>query len=119
LRKRGLLNRFLWYCVRRSKLLPEGGALDPASLADFSRRVAKAVSEAQRLSRLHWSPFTREVWRNVYPALSAARPGLLGAVISRAEAQTVRLAVIYAALRGSNEISPEDLTAALAAWNYC
>ena len=37
----GLANRFLWLCVRRSKCLPEGGALHEV---DFAPIVAKFTS---------------------------------------------------------------------------
>jgi hypothetical protein len=43
-------------------------------------------------------------WATVYGALSASQPGLLGAVTARAEAQTIRLALIYALLDGTAEI---------------
>ena len=36
------------------------------------------------------------------PALSADRPGLLGAILGRAEAQVLRMALIYALLDGRN-----------------
>src|SRR4028119_1185570 len=41
----------------------------------------------------------REVWGEVYGRLTADRPGLLGAVTSRAEAQVTRLSLLYADLR--------------------
>ena len=40
----------------------------------------------------------------VYPALSEGRPGLLGSVIARAEAQVMRLALVYAVLDRSESI---------------
>lgn len=54
----------------------------------------------------------------MYPTLSAGRPGLLGALIARAEAQTMRLAALYALLDRAAEIRPEHLFAALALWQY-
>src|SRR5262249_19206864 len=45
-------------------------------------------------------------------------PGLLGATISRAEAQVMRLACIYALLDMPNLIRVEHLHAALALWDY-
>jgi hypothetical protein len=54
----------------------------------------------------------------VYPELSEGRPGLLGAVVSRAEAQTMRLAMLYALLDCSRVIEPVHLRAALALWEY-
>jgi hypothetical protein len=43
----------------------------------------------------------------------------LGAVVARAEAQTIRLALLYALLDGNNEIDVVHLRAALAVWGYC
>jgi hypothetical protein len=57
-----------------------------------------------------------ERWIDVYLELSAERPGLAGAATARAEAHTVRLAVIYALLDLSEQICPEHLEAALAVW---
>jgi hypothetical protein len=61
----------------------------------------------------------RRVWQEVYSALSAEQPGLLGAVTARAEAQTVRLALLYALLDGNDEIGEPHLRAAIAVWEYC
>jgi len=59
------------------------------------------------------------LWASVYGSLSAAQPGLLGAVTSRAESQVIRLALIYALLDGAGEIDKPHLTAGLALWEYC
>jgi hypothetical protein len=50
----GFFNRFLWYCVRRSKELPEGGLVDSAKLEGFIHKIATAIAKAKSLSRLHW-----------------------------------------------------------------
>jgi len=50
--------------------------------------------------------------------LSEGLLGLLGAVTSRAEAQVVRLALLYALLYQSSVIQPAHLKAALAIWEY-
>ncbi len=49
-----------------------------------------------------------------FPALSEGKPGLLGAIIGRAEAQAVRLAMLYALLDQRTAIGLEHLRAALA-----
>jgi hypothetical protein len=61
----------------------------------------------------------KATWTEVYGALSAGQAGLIGAVTARAEAQTVRLALIYALLDGAAEIDEQHLRAALAVWEYC
>jgi hypothetical protein len=60
----------------------------------------------------------RALWAEVYPSLSAGHLGLLGAVTARAEAQALRLAMIYALLDCSSYITLPHLNAALAAWRY-
>lgn len=55
---------------------------------------------------------------SVYRELSADQPGLAGAATARAEAHTVRLALIYALLDLSERICLEHLEAALAVWRY-
>jgi hypothetical protein len=58
------------------------------------------------------------LWIAVYPKLSEGKRGLLGGVLSRAEAHTMRLACIYALLDKATEIRRVHLTAALALWEY-
>ena len=43
----GLGNRFFWVCVKRSKLLPFGGELDPAALHGVKERVTRALAFAR------------------------------------------------------------------------
>jgi Bifunctional DNA primase/polymerase, N-terminal/Primase C terminal 1 (PriCT-1)/Protein of unknown function (DUF3987) len=114
----GFGNRFLWICVRRTKLLPEGGHLDPTELKAYGLRVGEALAFARSVGELHRDAAARELWFAVYEKLSAGEPGLYGAVTSRAEAQTMRLAVLYALLDRCSEIRREHLEAALAFWTY-
>jgi hypothetical protein len=58
------------------------------------------------------------IWHKVYPALSEGMPGLLGAVTSRSEAQTIRVALVYCLLDGADTMTAEHLRAALAVWEY-
>ena len=44
---------------------------------------------------------------------------MLGAITQRGEAQTTRLALLYALLDGSEQIKLVHLRAALALWKYC
>ena len=115
----GFANRFLWVCVRRSKLLPEGGTARQKDFADITDKFGQAVRFAQSAERLQRDEPTRERWLCVYEALSADKPGLLGAVTSRSEAQVTRLSLVYALLDSSPVIRLPHLEAALAAWHYC
>ena len=60
----------------------------------------------------------RDLWHYVYPRLSGGRPGLLGAVTARAEAQVMRLAGLYAAGDMSYVVGRSHLAAALEVWRY-
>ncbi|MBI3286716.1 MAG: hypothetical protein HYZ68_01580, partial [Chloroflexi bacterium] len=41
-------------------------------------------------------PQAAELWRAIYADLSSPRPGLVGAILGRAEPQVMRLACLYA-----------------------
>jgi len=115
----GFANRFLWVCVRRSKVLPDGGRLHEVDMAPFIRRLRAAVEFARSVGELRRDEEARAIWHEVYPELSEGKPGLLGAVIARAEAQVMRLACLYAVLDMSTVVRREHLLAALAVWDYC
>ena len=116
----GFANRFLWLCVRRGQVLPDGGRIDSVDLDPIIRGVADAVAYARTLGAVEVvrDDSARRLWHEVYEDLSAGRPGLLGAVTSRAEAQVMRLALVYALLDCSATISRPHLEAALAVWRY-
>lgn len=57
-------------------------------------------------------------WESIYPDLSQEHTGLAGSIINRAEAQTLRLALVYALLDGQGAIGESHLKAALAMWQY-
>ena len=115
----GFCNRFLWLCVRRSKALPEGGHFNEAAMAPITQRLSRAVNFGRGAGELKRDEGARASWQAVYPELSEGKPGLLGAVISRAEAQVMRLASLYALQDMSYVVTQDHLTAALALWEYC
>jgi hypothetical protein len=115
----GYANRFLFACVRRAQLLPHGGDLDDSAVRELAIRVRERITQARKVSRVVMAAGARELWEHAYETLSHSKPGLLGAILGRAEAQTVRLALIYALLDGSDQIGVEHLNAALSVWSYC
>lgn len=115
----GFGNRFLWLCVRRSKCLPEGGRIEEVSFNPLVECLHRALEFAKPVGEIKRDDEAREIWFKVYPELSKGKPGLLGAVTSRAEAQVMRLACLYALLDMSYFIAPKHLKAALALWEYC
>jgi hypothetical protein len=116
----GFANRILWMAVRRSKALPDGGRVDERDIDRLARSVRVALDHARRLGRpLTRTPAARDVWHACYAQLSDGRPGMLGAITSRAEAQVLRLSVLYAALDRANAVDEPHLRAALAVWRRC
>jgi hypothetical protein len=114
----GYANRHLFLCVRRSKFLPHGGSLSEAEVDALARQVREALQAARRCTRVERDPEANQMWEAVYPALTADRPGMLGAITARAEAQVLRISLIYALLNGSSVIQRAHLEAALALWQY-
>ena len=112
----GFGNRFLWAFVKRSKCLPDGGSVD---LSGLQKEIGNVVAKAKDIGRMTRSKEAAELWRQVYPILGSEKSGIWDAVTSRAEAQVVRLSILYALLDGSAVIEVNHLKAALAVWDYC
>jgi hypothetical protein len=116
----GFANRFLVGCARRSKILPDGGALPEREACALNKKITAAVEFGRRVGEMRRSSEAREIWKAVYPELSREdEPGLFGALIARAEAHVLRLAMVYALLGQSDEIGPKHLQAALSLWEFC
>ena len=115
----GFANRFLFVCARRSKALPEGGAMPEEQLQTLAVQVREALRFASVQPELRRDPSARNLWHEVYEELSDGKPGLVGAVTSRAEAQVMRIACVYALLDLSGQVRQEHLEAALSVWTYC
>jgi hypothetical protein len=113
----GFANRFLFMCVRRSRRLAFGGRpLEQQLVNGFAERIARGAGKARGLRAVGMSASAREVWEAVYPTLSEGYPGLFGAVTARAEAQCLRLALLYALMDEAEQIDRPYLLAALAVW---
>ena len=111
----GLANRVLWFLVRRSKLLPDGGRfLEEVDARYWSGRLRDALEQGRKISALRRDSQAADLWREVYPTLSCDRPGLIGAISNRAEAQALRISGLYAILDQSGLIREVHLRAALA-----
>lgn len=114
----GLMNRFIFCCSRRSKALPEGGSVDQSDLTPLLEKLRGAVAFARQPREMKRDDEARALWCHVYLELSEGKPGLLGAATSRAEAQVLRLSMVYALLDCSAVIRREHLLAALSMWDY-
>jgi hypothetical protein len=108
----GFANRFLWVMVRRSKELPFGG--DVPETTALRERLDSAIRFGRTPRIIRWGESARGPWAEVYGPLSEGKPGMFGAVTGRVEAQTLRLATLYAVMDESETIEYEHLAAALA-----
>ncbi|MDP9478575.1 MAG: ArsR family transcriptional regulator [Actinomycetota bacterium] len=114
----GFTNRYLWLCVERSKKLPRGGKWNEVNVAPLVSQLTSALEFARNIGPITWGESGGEMWDVVYDDLSEGEVGLVGAATSRAEAQTLRLAALYAAMDESSTIEREHLAAGLACWEY-
>jgi hypothetical protein len=115
----GFANRFLWACVHRSQCLPDGDPLPAEDLQPLAKRIAEAAASAREVDRISRDREARALWHEIYPGLSQARLGTVGAVLARGAPQVMRLACLYALLDGARQVTRPHLEAALALWEYC
>jgi hypothetical protein len=113
----GLANRCLWVAVKRSKYLPDGGAL--LDLNELVLTANVCLAKARTTGQMGRDKEARDLWHQVYPRLTADRPGMLGLILARAEAQVLRLSLLYALLDDERTIRRPHLEAALELWGYC
>jgi len=78
----------------------------------------RLVGMAQQCGLITMSAGARAQWGEIYPEISKDHSGLAGSIVNRGEAQTLRLALIYALLEGQTSIMERHLEAALALWRY-
>ena len=114
----GYGNRHLFIAARRSKRLPAGGNLDDAEVHALARKVRDALEAARRVGILRRSASAEYLWELIYNNLDDEADGMVGALTARAEAQLLRLSVLYALIDGSHTIEVAHVRAADALWNY-
>jgi hypothetical protein len=115
----GFGNRFLWACVRRSKMLPDGGDLISVNFSEVIADLIKSLEHSASVGELKRDLEASSIWHSVYPELSKERAGLMGAMLGRSAPIVLRLSLIYAILDCSSSIKAEHLRAALAVMDYC
>lgn len=114
----GFANRFLMVLVRRSQLLPDGGRMGDQERAELVRFLEQAAAAARRHTEVGRTDEAREHWRRIYPDLTSARDGLVGALANRAAAHVIRLSLLYALADRAEAIGLAHQQAAHAFWQY-
>ena len=115
----GFANRILWVHSARVRLLPDGGEIQRVDFTNEIEMLRRAIGSARTKGEIKLSEEARRYWHEIYPDLTKDLPGRWGEVTSRAEAQVIRLALIYCLLDGKECIEISHLHAAEALWNYC
>lgn len=112
----GFANRFIWMAVKRSKCLPEGGWPEDTQLKHLRRKLERVMRFAERVKEMTFSKPGLILWHIKYRRLSEGKPGLVGLMTGRAEAQVLRMACLYALLDRSALVKAAHIRAALAVW---
>ncbi len=114
----GFANRFLWIAVERSKKIPNPKGTPRNLLEPLIEKIQERVTFGIKAGEITRDEEAEKLWVPLYDRLTEDVPGMVGAITSRAEAQVMRLACLYALLDLSVKIRPEHLIAALALWDY-
>ena len=115
----GLANRILWPCVRRHGIHAELGGTPDLLLKPIASKVRGAIEQAKKRGELTLRADAKTKWRELYTALSVSEGGRFGAIVSRPEAQVIRLACVYSLLDRAEQVGVQHLDAAMAMWQYC
>jgi hypothetical protein len=116
----GFANRFLFILARRSKEIPFPPQLNDAIARKLADRMRDALDDDNLRGEITFDEDARAMFSAEYHDLSAGKAAtLFGFLTARAEAQVLRLSMIYALLDRSIIIRPAHLRAALALWRYC
>lgn len=115
----GLINRFLWFCSRRQKVLPFPKQISDSDMAYFQSEIREIASFANGTNEISLSAEGRELWEEYYPGLSESKGGFLGAVLERAAALVLRIAMLMALVDRTDNIGESQLKTAIMLWRYC
>lgn len=132
----GTLNRFMFACCQRVKLMPQGDTfhqlIDTDEWKTLQQRLMHNVhNEVGASLKIPRSPQAQQDWGfnntniadgevgQLYKTLSEPRPGLWGAITARAAQQVIRMSLITAIINGEREITRQAQNAAYEYWRYC
>lgn len=115
----GYANRFLWVLAQRLKRVPRPRRMPDERFHPIRNEIWSRLKRAHETGQMCLSAAAGELWDTEYDRLTEDRPGIAGAITARAEAQVVRLSMIYALFAGEKEVDAAHMRAALAMWKYC
>jgi hypothetical protein len=114
----GFGNRFLWLAVQRSKELPRPRPFEGPEVDILAGELRSTLEWARTVEAMDFDETAGGLWDRIYHDLSREQDGLLGSILGRAEAQVLRLAMVYALLDRSTLIRVPHLVSATQLWAY-
>jgi Protein of unknown function (DUF3987) len=117
----GFGNRILWCFVDRRQLVDDPQPVPKHQLAPLTSRLRSALDSARRAGVVARSPDAVEMWADLYRGKLGSDEGfgVVDELTARAEAQLVRLSLVYALMDGSSAITAGHLESAWEVWRYC
>ncbi|MCO1582401.1 YfjI family protein [Crossiella sp. SN42] len=116
----GTYNRFLPIAVAQSKYLPNPAAADPALLVELGAGLARRLQQAAEFGPVGFTDAGALAWQGLYVEFGSHHgdDSPVEEFVSRAAPHCLRIAAIYAALEGTDQIGPTHLEAAAALVRY-
>lgn len=115
----GYANRFLWVLAKRQRRVPMPSRMPDKEFSDIQLWIFQRIATAHEVGQMRFDDPAISYWKTIYNDLSEDVPGVVGSVTARAEAQVVRLAIIYALCDQANLIAEKHIKAAQSFWDYC
>ncbi|QQQ81025.1 DUF3987 domain-containing protein [Saccharothrix sp. 6-C] len=114
----GTYNRFLPVAVAQSKHFPTDP--DPALMEELAASLSARLTRAGGFDALGFTPAAHVAWQRLQVEFNGhlGADGPVEEFISRAAANCVRIAALYAALDRTDHITPDHMTAAAALVRY-
>lgn len=116
----GFGNRVLWVFVDRRRVVANLEPVPERTLGPLVRRLHSALVTARGVGVVVRTPEANDLWTELYGAMANDDGlGVVDALTARAEAQVLRLSLIYALMDGSPAVERSHLESAWEVWRYC
>ena len=115
----GFANRFLYCWTEAHKVLPAGGNVPDAVVANAVAALRPALGAARHRGRMALDDEANDLWSDIYHQMWDDDPGgVLSDVITRDAPQTLRIALGLAVADGASVVTADHLGAAYRMWLY-
>lgn len=117
----GFANRFLFFVVRRSKMLPIQTLPASDKMQVLAGKLRRSLEEARKISQVILAESAVDEWIAIYTKLDKESTDdslSVAPFLSRGAPQILRMSMILALIDGKREITVEHLRTAQGFWNY-